>query len=88
MSDKLSELWDCWSDIEGEADQMTKTLEEHVAFLEQLADTAFSIYMDIDLELREAGGGDDMLELMADVSDELFVMRSAINRRIDKMISQ
>ena len=86
MSDKLSELWDYWSAIEKETDQMNKTLEDHVAFLEHLADSLRGIYTDIDMELGEVDGADGFwVKLMEDVSDELFDMRAAIHRRIDEL---
>ena len=85
MSDNLSELWDYWSDIEKETDQMAKTLEDQVAFLDHLANIVIGIYTDIDLELRAVDGEDELTKLMEDVSDDLFDMRSAIHRRIDEL---
>ena len=87
MSDNLSELWDYWSDIEKETDQMAKTLEDQVAFLDHLANIVLGIYTDIDLELREVDGEDELTELMEGVSDDLFDMRSAIYRRMDELSS-
>ena len=87
MGDELSEIWEYWSDIEKEVDQMPKTLtlEVHVSFLEHLADITIGIYTDIDLELREMDADTEAAELMAGVSDELFGMRSTIHRRIDDL---
>ena len=87
MKDELSEIWEYWSDIEKEVDQMPKILEleDHVSFLEHLADITVGVYTDIDLELREMDADTDVTKLLADVSDELFDMRSTIHRRIDDL---
>ena len=88
MADKLSEIWEYWSEIEKETDQMNQTLEDHVAFLEHIADVLRGIYTDIDMELGEADGADGhWIKLMENVSDDLFDMRSAIHRRIDNLSS-
>ena len=87
MKDELSEIWEYWSEIEKEVDQMPKmlTLEDHVSFLEHLADITIGIYTDIDLELREMDADTEAAKLMAGVSDDLFGMRSTIHRRIDDL---